>query len=127
MNEYAATTMLMNAMVGERILIVVRDHHAVRDAVESFRQPNETYAFGAKIRIANGAESVCLPSGGRIDFATPRGSRMRGHSADVVFIDNEAHRVLEDAQGRKNLDAYDRFRDDVQAVLASRNGRVVHS
>lgn len=124
MNEYAATAMLTSAMVGERILIVVHDQRAMRDAVESFRQPNETYGFGAQIRVANGAECVRLPSGGRIDFATPRGSRMRGQSADVVFIDNDADRVLVDAT---SADALMRFREDVQGVLASRGGRVVRS
>ncbi|MEV4737171.1 MULTISPECIES: hypothetical protein [unclassified Microbacterium] len=126
MNEYAATAMLMSAMVGERILIVVPDHRAMRNAVESFRQPNETYAFGAQIRVANGAECVRLPSGGRIGFATPRGSRMRGQSADVVFIDNDADRVLYDGDG-VSTDALRRFREDVQGVLASRGGRVVRS
>ncbi|MDR6868464.1 hypothetical protein J2Y69_003080 [Microbacterium resistens] len=123
MNEYAATAMLMNAAAGERILVIERDGRAVRQAVESFRQPNEAYAFGAQIRIANGAESVRLPSGGRISFATPRGyHRMRGQSVDVVFIDNDAHRVL-----GESIDAYDRFRLDVALVLKSTNGRVVHS
>lgn len=122
MNEYAATAMLMSATAGERILVIERDGHALQRAIREFRQPNESYAFRAQIRVANGAESVRLPSGGRIDFATPRGSRMRGMAADVVFIDDDAHRVLGD-----DTQALRRFREDVALVLDSRNGRVVHS
>jgi len=123
MNKYAATAMLMTAAAGERIIVVERDHRAVRDAVQEFREPNEAYGFGAKIRVANGDESVRLPSGGRINFATPRSSRMRGLSADVVFIDNDAHRVFDSNDWSK----VDRFRDDIAGVLTATGGKVVYS
>lgn len=124
MNKYAAKSILAEATLRrQRVLVVERDHHAVRDALEEFeRVIAERSWVAAKVRRSNGAESIQLPDGGRVMFATPRGNRMRGLSVDVVFIDNDAHRVLgEDAAG------YDRFREDVALCLNARGGEVVHS
>lgn len=123
MNKYAATGMLFDALNGKRFIVVERSHHDVRDALHVFAEAVEALGLeGVKVYRANGAEMVKLPSGGRVWFATPRGYRLRGMSADVVFIDNDAHRVLGDS-----FDAHDRWKLDVELALHSLRGKVVHS
>lgn len=123
MNEYAARSMLIDISQGERIVVVVRDYRAVHNAVRVIAAENERIDWGATIRRANGAERVTYPGGGSITFATPLSNRMRGRSADVVFIDNDADRVLCDHH-RERLD---RFCDDIAGVLAATGGKVVRS
>lgn len=121
MNEYAARSMLIDISAGQRIIVVERDYRAVSDAVRTIARENERIEWGAIVCLANGAERVTHPGGGWIRIATPWGNRMRGMTADVVFIDNDAHRVIADGQTRAK-----RFWDDVAGVLAT-GGKVVHS
>lgn len=120
MNKYAAVGILADAADGKRIIVVERDHRAVHEAVRVFRGFVEENRIPARVRVANGAERIILGAGW-VRFTTPRSNGMRGLTADVVFIDNDAHRVLNDG------DAYRRFRDDVVGVLAATGGTVVHS
>lgn len=121
MNEYAARSMLMDIAAGSRIVVIERDCRDVQTAVIKFAREDERIQGGATVRHANGAERVTHPGGGWIVFATPRSDRLRGLSADVVFIDNDADRVFEGDRIR-----LDRFRDDVAGVLAT-GGKVVRS
>lgn len=127
MNKYAARSILLDAFFeARRFIVVERDGHAVREALHVFREALEAMSqsipIDAKVRQANGAEAITFPGLGCVTFATPRSSRLRGQAANVVFIDNDAHRVLgEDA------DSYDRFRLDVALCLDGRGGEVVHS
>jgi hypothetical protein len=125
MNEYAARSMLIDISAGQRIVVVERDYVAVGAAVQVFAEENERIEWGATVRRSNGAERIAHPGGGWIVFATPRSDRMRGLSADVVFIDNDADRVVLDGGNRAR---FDRFRGDIEGVLAaSPYGKVVHS
>lgn len=123
MNEYAAKSMLLSISQGQRIVVVERDYHAVRDALHIIAAENERIGSGAIVRRANGAERITHPGKGWMIFATPLSSRMRGLSADVVFIDNDAHRVIDGEDWAR----IDRFREDIAALLATSGGKVVHS
>lgn len=128
MNEYAARSMLIDIAAGQRIILVERDLHAVREAMRVIAAENERIAWGAVVRRTNGAERVAHPGGGWIIFATPLSSRMRGLSADVVFIDNDAHRVLVgELIGAAELTRIRRFNEDVALAVGSRGGKVVYS
>ncbi len=115
--------MLIEISAGIRIVVVERDYRAVSEAVKIIAAENERIDWGAVVRRANGAERVTHPGGGRITFATPLSDRMRGITADVVFIDNDAHRVVADWPTGKR---YERFRQGIAGVLAL-GGKVVHS
>lgn len=121
MNEYAARSMLIDISAGQRIVVVERDYRAVHEAVRVIAAVNERVDWGAVVRLANGAERVTAPGGGWIAFATPLSNRMRGLSADVVFIDNDADRVLEGDWVRTRV-----LWGDIAGVLAT-GGRVVRS
>ncbi|WP_336647538.1 hypothetical protein [Microbacterium sp. MMO-10] len=120
MNKFAATMMLIEGMGARRFVVIERDDHEVRAALDVFAREIEERRIQATVFRASGAVRIDLPFGGRIDFVTPRSNRMRSMSADVVFIDNDAHRVLGES-------AHERFRDDIAAILAARDGEVVHS
>lgn len=107
-------------MDGKRVVVVERSGHEVQAAVRVFREVIEAHKMAAEVRVANGAEKIWLPGGGWIRFHTPLSQRLRGISADVVFIDNDAHRVL-------SADRQEYFRLDAQAALTARRGEVVHS
>ncbi|WP_336633439.1 MULTISPECIES: hypothetical protein [unclassified Microbacterium] len=94
-------------------------------AVQEFGRFVSEHAIPAKVRVANGAERVDIGTG-TVRFTTPRSNGMRGLSVDVVFIDNDAHRVLE-SDGVVNFARFDRFREDVALVLNASGGEVVHS
>lgn len=130
MNKYAVLGMLIDVYDGKRLVVVERDYQAVQAAVRVFAEVVQAMDLAGvlTVRRANGAESVQHPSGGRVVFATPRSNRMRGLSADVVFIDNEADRVLvSEPMGAADLAWLDGFRDDVALVLSGRRGEVVRS
>lgn len=109
------------AIDGDRIVVVVRNRQHIAPALEEFEAANADLSLGAVIRKANGAEGVGFAGRGGIFFTTPRSNGLRGVALDMVFIDNDAHRVLDYERLR-------RFFEDVQAVLAtSTSGKVVHS
>ncbi|MDY0828576.1 hypothetical protein SK224_05485 [Microbacterium sp. BG28] len=130
MNKYAATGILIDAYEGKRFVIVERDGRAVQQALRVFADTVEHLGEAERVTIrrANGDERVDVRGLGRgtIRFATPRGQRLRGLSVDVVFIDNEAHRVLE-SDGVLDFDRYNAFREDVAVALSGSGGKVVHS
>lgn len=121
MNRYAAVGILVDAMDGKQIVVVERSGHEVQAAVRTFREVIELHKTPADVRVANGAERISLPGGGWIRFATPQSQRLRGLSADVVFIDNDAHRVLPPYRQAMF------WQDVVRPTLVARQGEVIHS
>ena len=123
MNKYAARGILVDAMGGTRFLIVERDHHAVHAAVRIFAEEATALTLPVRVRRANGDERVDMPGRGTIRFTTPRSNRHRGLLVDVVFVDNDAHRVLDGDDPTPMR----RFFEDVAPVLNATGGEFVHS
>lgn len=121
MNKYTAMALSTVAHVnGRRVLVLSASQAELRVAFEHFA-PLVGAPHIAKVYRANGTARVEFAGGGRIDFASVRSS-MRGRAADVVFVDNDAHRrSLTD-------EAMIELFNDLRAIVAgSPVGEVVHS
>lgn len=108
------------------IIVLVYSGHMVYDALQEFERVEQEWQLGARVYRANGQQRVEFPRG-CIDIMPVRGHRLRGRSADVVFIDNDAHRALTDSKGYTDVKAVRAFNDSVRAVIATRGGKVIHS
>ncbi len=112
MNRFAAVGLFVEAAKGRRILVITPRGHEAHDALDCFARIDEVQAWpGVLTSRANGAERIELGGRGRIDFRSARSS-LRGMSADLVYIDDEADRRLDDA-GR------DRLYRDLRAITSA--------
>lgn len=107
MNRYAALGLVLDAYEGKRVVVLSPSHPAARDALdECARSP---FAEGAEVYRANGAERILFGTLGSIRFQSVR-RPLRGLTADVVFLDQDADR---------QLSAYERDRlgTDIRAAI----------
>ncbi|WP_193596086.1 hypothetical protein [Microbacterium sp. YJN-G] len=97
MNRYAAAGISIDASAGKRIIVVTPIMGMIRSAMdEIIRSLDGVDPDSFRVRRANGAERIDFPSGGSIRFHSARSS-MRGMSANVVYLDDNADREMTDA------------------------------
>jgi hypothetical protein len=121
MNRFAATGLFIEAAKGQRILVLTPRRHEIGDALDCFTRIDDVATWpGVRVRQANGDERIDLGGRGRIVFLSASSS-LRGMSADIVYIDDEADRRLDDG-------ARDRLYADLRAVVSgSSTGDVVRA
>jgi hypothetical protein len=97
MNRYAALGLVLDAMHERKQIIVLSSIASmIRGAMdEVIRSLDDADPDAYRVRRAKGNESIEFMSGGRIRFQGARTS-LRGHSADVVFLDADADREIRD-------------------------------
>lgn len=121
MNKYTAMALSTVAHVhGRRIIVLSGSQTESQIAFDHF-EPLTGTPHIAKVYRANGMQRVEFVDGGRIDFASVR-SNMRGWSADVVFVDNDAHRRSLTDEAMIEL-----FNDLRMVVATSPVGEVIQS
>lgn len=102
MNRFAATGLYYEAAQGKRILVLTPRRHEIGDALNCFMRIDDVREWpGVRVRRTNGDERIELGGRGRIVFHSVMSS-LAGESADIVYIDDEADRRLDDA-GRDRL------------------------
>lgn len=102
MNRFAAVGLFVEAAKGSRILVLTSRRYEIADALECFMRIEEVATWpGVRVRRTNGDERIELGGRGRIAFHSVMSS-LTGESADIVYIDDEADRRLDDA-GRDQL------------------------
>lgn len=107
MNRYAALGLVLDAYEGKRIIVLSPSLTAARDARnECARSP---FAETADVTSNPEPGRMMFPSGGMLRFQPVRSS-LRGLSADVVFIDEEADRRL------SSYIEYDELQRDLRLV-----------
>lgn len=122
MNRFAALGLAAEAFVTERRVIVLTPRREdISAAIACFEaESNITECPGFRVRRTNGDECIDFGGRGRIDF-TSAASSLRGLSADVVFIDDDADRLLTPAR-RAAL-----YADLEHVTAASEHGEVVRA
>lgn len=83
MNRYVLEGMTSDAQAGKRVLCVVPSRE-----VQHIITKLESASGIALLRRSHGDCRVLFTSGGGITFAHPQRETMRGHSADIVVIDD---------------------------------------
>ena len=109
MNRYVLEGIIRDAQAGKRILCVVpsREVQHIIDQLES--------ASGiALLRRSHGDCRVMFTSGGGIIFVHPEHSGGRGHTADIVVIDDVYY-----------LDQMFRLHADLKAIVAAASGEII--
>lgn len=102
MNRFAAIGLFVEAAKGARILVITPRRQDISSALDCFMRVEEVATWpGVRPRRTNGDERIDLGGRGRIVFHSVSSS-LAGQSADIVFIDDEADRILDDA-GRDRL------------------------
>jgi hypothetical protein len=127
MNKYAAEGLLLDALGGKKIVVVSRRFTEAHEAFGVFEDVTARMSIvGMKVYRAHGQQRFVFEGRGQILFCTPHANCLRGTSADVIFIDNDADRVLDTG----TTEGYERtrnFMDDLHAVVAVCNGVVMRS
>lgn len=85
MNEYTAFGLFAEAAVGLRVIVLSHTMDASRQAMADFEPFAKDDA--CTIHRSHGVERIQHPTGGSIDFTSQRSPRLRGMTADIVFID----------------------------------------
>lgn len=121
MNRFAAVGLFVEAAKGSRILVLTPRHTDIGRALDCFMRIEEVVTWpGVRARRANGSQRIDLGGRGHIVFLSVA-SHLQGVDADIVFIDDEADRRLEDT-------ARDRLYGDLRAVVsASATGEIVRA
>lgn len=121
MNRFAATGLFIEAAKGQRILVITPRQHEIGDALDCFMRIEDVATWpGVRARRANGSQRIDLGGRGHIVFHSAS-SHLQGMSADIVYIDDEADRRLEDS-------ARDRLYADLCAVVSgSSTGDIVRA
>ncbi|MEA1264170.1 hypothetical protein MicroSTF_14095 [Microbacterium sp. STF-2] len=98
MNRFTAAGLFVEAAKGKRILVLTESRWEIRDALASFAEHPDISAWpGFRVCSRNGEERVDLGGRGRIAFRSAR-SNLRGLSADIVLVSDEAYRAMNDRQ-----------------------------
>lgn len=101
MNRYVAAGITLDALAGKRIIVLTATMLASRVALEDVA----TLApVGATVRRANGMEGVTYPGGGSVTIRSYR-QGARGHSADVIYLDEGVDAELRDPAAWDSLRA----------------------
>ncbi|WP_313366623.1 hypothetical protein [Microbacterium sp.] len=121
MNRFAAIGLFVEAAKGQRILVVTPRRNEIAGALDCFMRIDEVAQWpGVRVRRTNGDERIDLGGRGHIVFHSSS-SHLQGMSADIVYIDDEADRRLEDS-------ARDRLYADLCAVVSgSSTGDIVRA
>lgn len=82
MNRYTALGLTADATEGKHILVLTRTTNEIREAVAEIAR----VALNAHVERTHGRELVTFPRGGEIRVRS-HGASLRGHSADVVYLD----------------------------------------
>lgn len=92
MNRYTAAGVTRDAAAGKRIIVIVPRSPHVHETLDTLL--THTPEFTAVTR-ANGSEGITYPTGGSIRiYTTYRGDALRGRTADIVLITDDALRSL---------------------------------
>ena len=109
MNRYVIEGIIRDAQAGKRIICAIpsREVKRIIDQLEG--------ASGiALLRRSHGDQRVLFTSGGDITFAHPQRETMRGHSADIVVVDDVYYR-----------DQMFRLHADIKVTVAAASGEIV--
>ena len=109
MNRYVLEGIIRDAQAGKRILCVVPSRE-----VQHIITRLESASGIALLRRSHGDERVLFTSGGGITFAHARREAMRGHSADIVVIDDVYY-----------LDQMFRLHADLKVIVAAASGEII--
>lgn len=99
MNRFAALGLAAEALMSDsRIIVLTPRRRDISAAIGCFESVPEIAEYpGFRVRRTNGDERIDFGGRGRIDF-TSASSSVRGLSADLVFIDDDADRSLSPAR-----------------------------
>ncbi len=110
MNRFAAVGLFVEAAKGKRIAVFTPRHADITDVLRCFeRVPRVVEWPGVRIRHYKGDSHIDLGGRGRITLHSVR-SNVRGISADMVFINQDADRSLDDGR-------HDDFHRDARAIV----------
>lgn len=122
MNRFAAAGLLMEAAKGKRILVLTPPARPASAAAVACLLDVPEVADSPSVWVSQEPGYGCIDLGGRdrVEFRSVQSS-LRGMSADVVYIDDEADRRLDD-----------RARDELYGTLglvvsSSPDGQIVRS
>lgn len=118
MNKYAARGLMTEAVNGRRVVVLSRDFHACRGAFETFAHE---YLAEVTLHRTRGEERITFPRGGSVSFVSVRQRAvLRGLAVDVVFIDDDADRVLATSE-------ISTLHADIRLALISTQGELVRA
>lgn len=111
MNRFTARGLMAEAQQGKQVIVVTT---ATREATGYFAlELPDT----ADVRRSGTSTSVWFDEGATIRILTPAG--IRGHSADVVFLDSDI--------AARALDGIEMYRSALAAVHSSPHGEVIRA
>lgn len=119
MNDITAHALAQRAaVVGQKVVVVSSSSRYCETAFEIFDSLKLPTATG--IRRANGRQRIDFVSGGSVRFITPRQEgAIRGHSADLVFVDADVDAAFTDrSEIYENLRLMTEGRRDARVVRA---------
>lgn len=91
MNRYVVAGLLAEVREGKSVVVVSDSQVAVREALLDFAAHLD--GLHETAYCANGQECVTNEAtGGKVLFMSKRSHRIRGHMADVIFVDAEVTR-----------------------------------
>ena len=97
MNRIMAAGLVAEAEQGKRVLVLSGSQQMAHEAFRQIVEVGRPDIF--KAIYTNGAQSVQLADGGRIDFRSVRSTGSRGISADLLFIDHDADEAFRSRPG----------------------------
>ena len=109
MNRYVIDGITRDAQAGKRIICVVPSRE-----VQHIITRLESASGISLLRRSHGDQRVMFTSGGGITFVHPQRETMRGHSADIVVIDDVYY-----------LDQMFRLHADLKATVAEASGEII--
>jgi len=117
MNRYAAAGINEDALKGRRIIVITQDTKLSREALKQIAQA-VPLDVDVVIRRANGAESINYPTiGGEVIIRSYR-QGARGHSADILYLDDAVDQLVRSTDAWTSLYA---------SVAASQHAEVIRA
>lgn len=115
MNRYAAAGITNDAYeAGLRVAVLSDSGRGARDAFDEI----QLHAAGAsRVRRSNGSECIDFPSGGVITFHRSV-DHLRGVSADIIYLDGDAERQVNERDQWDALRAALATSSDPQVIRA---------
>ncbi|KJL49526.1 hypothetical protein RS84_00239 [Microbacterium hydrocarbonoxydans] len=112
MNRFEAAGLFVEAAKGKRVIVLTERRWEIGDAIRCFVEHPDISAWpGFRVCRRNGEERVDLGGRGRIVFHSAA-SNLRGLSADIVLVSEDAYRAMND--GRR-----EEFLRDARAIVSA--------
>lgn len=98
MNRYSASGLVADARAGKTVLVITPMTAMIRHAMdEMIKGPLATVDLDTyRVRRSDGEQGIEFRTGGRILMQSARHS-IRGLSADIIYLDDGAERLMDDA------------------------------